>query len=167
MLVQSLHEADSIGLEQHTENFHSKVVFVGRLVANANIAPHQSAQVIIHCALAPGMWNSFLCQTIRRYSVRSIRLFPVFYSTCDLIPDSASNEKCEDLVSNMFRQQAAKYSCVPSGGPWCVSFEVSRFMDTCHTPRSHSDAEFLQECTRRLNRLVNFCKWRTGFNKNS
>ena len=36
----------------YTANFRGKVVFVGRLVANynANIAPHQSAQVIIQRA---------------------------------------------------------------------------------------------------------------------
>ena len=70
--------------------------------------------------------------------------FPVFHSTLDLISDSASkNEKvwyrwCLAIDS---KPPNIPHS-VPSGGPWGVPFDVSRFMDTCYTPRSNSDAKF-------------------------
>ena len=169
MLVQSLRDPDSLGLEWRTaNNFRGKVVLQEsrRLVANANIAPHQSAQVIIQRAWHQvcGIFLSLLGDQIFG-SVHSAFSGLLLYLRSD---SGFGFEKCEDLVSKMFRQQAAKYPSVPSGGPWCVSFEVSKFMDTCHTPRSHSDAKFLQERTRHLiNRLLNFCKRRTGFNKNT
>ena len=111
--------------------FNYTVILARRFAASANLAPHQSAQVIME----HGMWIfSFLSDQIFG-SVHSA-FFPVFDSICDLFPDSAQ-KKCEGLVSTIIRQQAAKHPCVPSGGPWCVSCEVSRFMDdTCHTPRS-------------------------------
>ena len=108
-------------------NFRCTVILVRRFVASANLAPHKSAQVIIHCGTR---YVDFFF--VRRFNFR-------------FGPSSLSGfrfdlrfgfEKCEGLVSTMVRQQAAKYPCVPSGGPWCVSFEVSRFMDTCLTPRS-------------------------------
>ena len=102
-------------------NFYGNVVFVRRFVACANIAPHQSARVIIQHGKRYVEFFSLLGDQIFgsvhsafsdfRFDIRSGSVF--------------SFEKCESLVSTMFRQQAAKYPCVPSGGPWCVSFEVS------------------------------------------
>ena len=43
MLVQSLRKADSLGLEFRAAIMISTATFVG----NANLAPHQSAQVIV------------------------------------------------------------------------------------------------------------------------
>ena len=57
-----------------------------RFVAYVNIAPHQSAQVIIQYGTRYVDFSIF--KAIR--SVRSVRLFPVLDSTFDLIPDSAS-----------------------------------------------------------------------------
>ena len=66
-------------------NFRRDVILVRRFVANANLAPHQSAQVIME----QGMWIFFF---VRQFNFRfgPFLVFPAFASTCDLIPDSAS-----------------------------------------------------------------------------
>ena len=70
-------------------NFRGTVILVRRFVANANLAPHQSAQVIIQCGTRYVDFFSLLGDLIFG-SVRYIPLFSAFDSTCDLIPDSAS-----------------------------------------------------------------------------
>ena len=93
--------------------------------------------------------------------------FLVFDLIFHLIPDSVS-KNVKAMVSMILRQQAVRFTCVPSGGPWCVSFELSiTFMDTCYTPRSHSDAKFSQERTPHHTRLLHLCKRQTEFNKNN
>ena len=67
-------------------NFRVIVILVRRFVANANLAPHQSAQVIMDKVC--GFFFSLLGSLIFG-SVHS-SLFLAFDSTCDLIPDSAS-----------------------------------------------------------------------------
>ena len=125
-------------------NFHGNVVFVRRFEACANFAPHQSAQA------KNSTWHEvcgvfFLCQAIR-LSVRSIRLFPILDSTFDLVPDSASKN-----VKAWYRQCFDSKPPIPAyrlRDPGVFHSRCqSRFMDTCHTPRSHSDAKFLQERT--------------------
>ena len=66
-------------------NFRVTVILVRRFVANANLAPHQSAQVIME----QGMWIFFF---VRQFNFRfgPFLAFPAFDSTCDLFPDSAS-----------------------------------------------------------------------------
>ena len=104
-----------------------------------------------HCtsSICPGLntsaWERYVdffvfCVSVFR-SAWSIRSFSVFDLTFSLILDSASKN-----AKAWYRQCFDSWPpnpCVPSGGPWCVSFEVSWFMDTCYTPRYHSDAKFL------------------------
>ena len=104
-----------------------------------------------HCtsSICPGLntsaWERYVdffvfCVSVFR-SAWSIRSFSVFDLTFNLILDSASKN-----AKAWYRQCFDSWPpnpCVPSGGPWCVSFEVSWFMDTCYTPRYHSDAKFL------------------------
>ena len=45
------------GIAYGNYDFYGNVVFEKRFVANANLSPYQSAQVIME----QGMWNLFLC----------------------------------------------------------------------------------------------------------
>ena len=69
-------------------NFRGTVILVRRFVANANLAPHQSAQVIIQC----GTRYVDFFSLVRRLDFRfgPFGFFPVFDSAFDLIPDSTS-----------------------------------------------------------------------------
>ena len=69
-------------------NFRRTVIRVKRFIASANLAPHQSAQVIIQLGTRYVDFVFF----VRRLDFRfgPFLFFPVFDSTCDLISDSAS-----------------------------------------------------------------------------
>ena len=69
-------------------NFRRTVIRVKRFIASANLAPHQSAQVIIQRGTRYVDFVFF----VRRLDFRfgPFLFFPVFDSTCDLISDSAS-----------------------------------------------------------------------------
>ena len=152
-------------MKQIELNIRGNVVSVSRYVRNLCKRCTTSISPSLKLRVGQGMWI-FVFFALR-FSIRSIRLFLVFDLIFDLIPDSAS-KNVKAMVSMILRQQAVRFPCVPSGGPWCVSFEVSiTFMDTCHTPRSPSDAKFSQERTPLQTRLLNLCKRRTEFNKNN
>ena len=169
MLVQSLHKADSLGLEQRNQhiklNFLGDVVFILKLkfVANANIAPHQSAQVIIQSGTRYVEFFSSLSNLIFG-SVHSA------FSGFRLDFRSGSGfglKKCEGLVSTMFRQQAAKYPCEPSGrDPGVFHSRCQRF----NGHMSHSSVLLGRQILRsapHLCRVLNFCKLRTQYNKHT
>ena len=152
-------------MKQIELNIRGNVVSVSRCVRNLCKRCTTSISPSLKLRVGQGMWI-FVFFALR-FSIRSIRLFLVFDLIFDLIPDSAS-KNVKAMVSMILRQQAVRFPCVPSGGPWCVSFEVSiTFMDTCHTPRSPSDAKFSSERTPHHTRLLNLCKRRTEFNKNN
>ena len=112
-------------------NFRGAVIRVKMFVASANLVPHQSAQVIIQRGTR---YVDFFFVTRLDFRFGPFPFFPVFDSTCDLISDSASKN-----VKAWYRRcfdSKPPISLRTVRGPWCVSFEVSRFMDTCHTPRS-------------------------------
>ena len=64
--------------------FNYTVILVRRFAASANLAPHQSAQVIME----HGMWIFFFFKRLD-FRVGAFRFFPVFDLICDLFPDSA------------------------------------------------------------------------------
>ena len=68
--------------------FRGTVILERRFVANANLAPHQSAQVIIQC----GTRYVDFFSLVRRLDFRfgPFGFCPVFDSAFDLIPDSTS-----------------------------------------------------------------------------
>ena len=68
-------------------NFRGTVILVRGFVANANLAPHQSVQVIIQCGTRYVDFFFFLRRLDFRFG--PFLIFPVFDSTCDLISDSA------------------------------------------------------------------------------
>ena len=169
MLVQSLCKADLRGLEQRMKqielNIRGNVVSVSRYVRN--LCKRCTTSISPSLKTTRGTryvdFSFFRAQIFD--SVHSA--FSGFRFDFRSIPDSAS-KNVKAMVSMILRQQAVRFPCVPSGGPWCVSFEVSiTFMDTCHTPRSPSDAKFSQERTPHHTRLLNLCKRRTEFNKNN
>ena len=142
-----LHKADSLSLEQHN---HWQIEFPRqRCVCKkakvcslrfVNIAPHQSAQVIIQSDARYVEFFSFLGDLIFG-SVHSAFSGFRFHFRSD---SEFGLKKCEGLVSTMFRQQAAKYPCEPVWGTLvCFIRGVKGFMDTCHTPRSCWVIKFL------------------------
>ena len=137
MLVQILRKADSFGQKQENRliEFPRKVRSLCKL-CTTSISPSNNP-----------MWHKvcgffFIFQAIR-FSVRSIRLFSVFDSTFDLIPDSASK-----TVKAWYRQSFhSKPPYIPAyrpGDPGVFHSRCPGFMDACHTPRSCSDFKFLE-----------------------
>ena len=152
-------------MKQIKLNSRGNVVFVSRYVRNLC----KRCTTSISPSLKPTRGTRYVDFSFFRAqifdSVHSA--FLVFDLIFDLIPDSVS-KNVKAMVSMILRQQAVRFPCVPSGGPWCISFEVSmKFMDTCHTPRSHSDAKFSQERIPHHTRLLHLCKPRIEFNKNT
>ena len=130
MLVQSLHKADSLGLEQR--NQHIKFPRRCCLYIKAKLR-----SLCKHCtaSVSPSnnpKWHE-VCGIFFFFKQFNFRFGPFGFSGFRLDFRSGSGfglKKCEGLVSTMFRQQAAKYPCEPSGRPWCVSFEVSKVLWT-------------------------------------
>ena len=71
-------------------NFRGTIIRVRRFVASANLAPHQSAQAIIQGGTRYVDFFLFLSRLDFRFG--PFHFFPVFDSTCDLLPDSASKK---------------------------------------------------------------------------
>ena len=69
-----------------SEVAYGKLNFRGT-VANANLAPHQSVQAIIQGGIRYVDFFWFLSRLDFRFG--PFHFFPVFDSTCDLLPDSA------------------------------------------------------------------------------
>ena len=69
-------------------NFRGTIILLEKFIANANLALHQSAQVIIQCGTRYVDFFFF----VRRLDFRfgPFDFFSVFDSTCDLISDSTS-----------------------------------------------------------------------------
>ena len=109
-----------------------------RFVAYVNIAPHQSAQVIIQCGTR--YVDFFIFKASR--SVRSVRPFPIFDSTFDLIPDSAS-KTVKAWYRQSFHSKPPNIPAYRPGDPGVFHSRCQGFMDPCHTPRSCSDVKFL------------------------
>ena len=107
-------------------------------VAYVNIAPHQSAQVIIQCGTRYVDFSIF--KAFR--SVWSVRLFPIIDSTFDLIPDSAS-QNAKAWYRQSFHSKPPIIPAYRPGDPGVFHSRCQSFMDACHTPRSCSDAKFL------------------------
>ena len=76
-------------------------------------------------------------------SVRSVRLFPVFDSTFDLIPDSAS-KNVKAWYRQSFHSKPPNIPAYRPGDPGVFHSRCQGFMDACHTPRSCSDVKFLE-----------------------
>ena len=76
-------------------------------------------------------------------SVRSVRLFPIFDSTNDLIPDSAS-KNAKAWYRQSFHSKPPDISAYRPGDPGVFHSRCQGFMDACHTPRSCSDVKFLE-----------------------
>ena len=145
MLVQSLHKADSLGLEQR--NQHIKFprrccVYIKAKVRSlckhctASISPSNNPKWHEVCGIF-----FFFKQFNFRFGPFGFFRFSIGLSIWLRI---RFKKKCEGLVSTMFRQQAAKYPCEPSGGTLvCFIRGVKGLMDTCHTPRSCLDVKFL------------------------
>ena len=110
-----------------------------RFVAYENIAPHQSAQVIIQYGTRYVDFSIF--KAIR--SVRSVRLFPVLDSTFDLIPDSAS-QNAKTWYRQSFHSKPSNIPAYRPEDPGVFHSRCQGFMDACHTPRSCSDVKFLE-----------------------
>ena len=109
-------------------------------VAYVNIAPHQSAQVIIQCGTRYVDFSIFMAFR----SLWSVRHFPIFDSTFDLIPDSASQN-----AKAWYRQS---------------------FHSKPHPGVFHSSVLLGRQILRRaplLYRLLHFCNQQTQFNKNT
>ena len=78
-----------------------------------------------------------------RFSVRSIRLFPVFDSTFDLISDSASKH-VKAWYGQSFHSKPPNIPAYRPGDPGVFHSRCRGFMDACYTPRSCSDVKFLE-----------------------
>jgi len=82
------------------------------------------------------------CASVFR-SARSIRPFPVFDLTFNLILDSAS-KNAKAWYRGGFESRPPNIPAYRLGDPGVFHSRCqSRFMDTCHTPRSDSEAKFL------------------------
>ena len=75
-------------------------------------------------------------------SVRSVRLFPVFDSTFDLIP--VRLYKMLRLVIDKVYSKPPNIPAYRPGDPGVFHSRCQGFMDACHTPRSCSDVKFLE-----------------------
>ena len=76
-------------------------------------------------------------------SVRSVRPFPIFDSTFDLIPDSAS-QNAKAWYGQSFHSKPPNIPTYPPGDPGVFHSRCQGFMDACRTPRSCSDVKFLE-----------------------
>ena len=69
--------------------------------------------------------------------------FPVFDSTFDLIPDSAS-KNVKAWYGQSFHSKPPNIPAYRPGDPGVFHSRCQGFMDACHTPRSCSDVKFLE-----------------------
>ena len=76
-------------------------------------------------------------------SVRSVRPFPIFDSTFDLIPDSAS-KTVKAWYRQSFHSKPPNIPAYRPGDPGVFHSRCQGFMDACHIPRSCSDVKFLE-----------------------
>ena len=113
-----------------------------RFVAYVNIAPHQSARVIIRSRVI-GSCNNPMWHKVCRLICSVVRLFPVFDSTFDLIPDSAS-KNAKACYRQSFHSKPPNIPAYRPGDPGVFHSRCQGFMDACHTPRSCSDVKFLE-----------------------
>ena len=144
-----------------SEVAYGKLNFRGT-VANANLAPHQSVQAIIQGGTRYVDFFWFLSRLDFRFG--PFHFFPVFDSTCDLLPDSAlKNVKAwyrlcfDSKPPNIPAYRPGTLVCFIRGVKVHGHMSHSSVWRT-RTQNSYRSAPHI---------LFNFCKRLTQFNKNT